>query len=291
MNWHGGQLPLSFMSSFFALDIAEFVRNDNGALGLGYVFEIMCITLNFLLNSDCVLTIPLVPITVAVVAISLFFAFRWEIFLTFVTYCEDVLRRLHESLKKFLKYAWETFMLVVFITLAILCCCFPFVKGSSRRRRGRVEVTEEEYVRRRSCSPRTHRGWFGGGPKPASPPRRYSRSPVSSVSDSDEIVVVRRGKPSRYSPPRSIFARGWDAISGVRRRTGRIATRERYGRRRSPSPRIHTGWLGGRRQQRTETVMVKERYPRRGDTSPVWQRYGDDERPSALKRQKWLPWA
>ncbi|KAJ8133193.1 hypothetical protein O1611_g433 [Lasiodiplodia mahajangana] len=34
-------LPLSFLSSFFALNISEFRRNRTGALGLGYVSEIM----------------------------------------------------------------------------------------------------------------------------------------------------------------------------------------------------------------------------------------------------------
>jgi hypothetical protein len=33
------------MASFFALNIAEFVRNGDGSLSLGYVSKIMCMTL------------------------------------------------------------------------------------------------------------------------------------------------------------------------------------------------------------------------------------------------------
>ncbi|KAL9111061.1 MAG: hypothetical protein Q9227_004494 [Pyrenula ochraceoflavens] len=52
------QLPLSFLASFFALDIAEFTKNREGLMSLGYVSKIMF------------------PVTLGVVALSLFLAFR-----------------------------------------------------------------------------------------------------------------------------------------------------------------------------------------------------------------------
>lgn len=36
------QLPLSFMTSFFALNISQFQKNSEGQLNLGYVAYIMC---------------------------------------------------------------------------------------------------------------------------------------------------------------------------------------------------------------------------------------------------------
>jgi len=40
------------MSSFLDLDIAEFVRNDNGELSLAYVSIIMCMIANMSLGLD-----------------------------------------------------------------------------------------------------------------------------------------------------------------------------------------------------------------------------------------------
>ncbi|KAH8690561.1 hypothetical protein BGW36DRAFT_57335 [Talaromyces proteolyticus] len=232
-------LPMSFMSSFFSLDIAEFVRNSDGALSLGYVSEIMF------------------TVTVAVVIISLSFAFRWELFVVFITYCKDPLKSFHEGSKKFLKS----------------------VQKISTRRRERINIIEEVN-------------------KPS--------------SDSDEVVVIeetspprrrlrsreyRRGRPSRYSPSpaRLRFGRRRDisglfALFGLRLGTGNVDVVERYSRRRSPSLRTGTGWFGGRQRQRTETVVVEERYGRRGSSS-VWGWYGNDDRRSAPRRKKWPPWA
>jgi len=304
-------LPLSFMSSFFALDIAEFARNRDGALGLGYVSEIMF------------------PITVAVVAISLFFAFRLDLFLEFLAWSHRSLKRFPESLQKVLKPAWKiikTFAFALLVTFALIltCCCYPCIRMSSRiydrNRTERVEITEESYGRRRSRSPRTEEDLFGGGPRRLSARRRRS-----SASDSDEVIVIeehsppgrrrsrargyRRGGPSRYydsAPSRSIAARGSDsifpfgaflALFGLllprrRRRTETVEVVERYSGRRSHSPQTHTRWFGTRARQPTE-VIIEERDSRRriSLTSPEGSWYMDDETRSAPKRKKWPPWA
>ncbi len=40
------QLPLSFLASFFALDIKQFYTDDDGKLDLGYVSSILCESLS-----------------------------------------------------------------------------------------------------------------------------------------------------------------------------------------------------------------------------------------------------
>jgi hypothetical protein len=135
--------------------------------------------------------------------------------------------------------------------LVILAFCGCCIKSPDRRGAERVEVIEERYVRRRSRSPRTHTGWFGGGRQP-------------SGSDSDEVIVIEERLPSRRR-------------SGTRRPS-------LYSR---PSPSIFARWntvLGLGPRRRTETIIA-ERYSRRRSISPIRRRDADGERRSTgLKR-------
>jgi hypothetical protein len=259
------------MSSFFALNIQEFVRNRDGTFSLKYVSEIMCKILNIFLPQNQMLTIWAVSVTIVVVAISLFFGFFWDFFLKSLTSCKDLLRRFGRKSKKF------------FIsTLEIL---------------GVVIVMPFAYVLRMISVRRTV--WFEEVRE-----RRSERKRSESLSDSDEEIVIEISSPPRHgrreyrrgrsyrsssSKSHSMFA-GLFSLFRLNSKSDTVV--ERYSRRRSGPPRRYqTGWFGGRQRRRTETMIIEEHNPRRRSTSSIRRWYGDDERRPAPERRNWLPWS
>lgn len=265
------------MSSFFALNIDEFVRNSNGTFGLRYVSEIMCKIPNCSSISTITLTIRAVSVTVVVVAISLFFGFCWNLFLKSITYCKNSLRHFGGGAKKILISILKLFGLIMVFPLLYVLSVFSY----RRRRRSHEERFFEERRKRRS-----------------------ERSRSDSTSDSDEIIVIEessppprrrreysRGRPYRSSKPTSysIFA-GLFSIFGLQSKSDIVVVERYSGRRSDPPRRYQTGWFGGRQRRRSESLIVEERYTRRGSTSSGRRWYGDYERHSAPKRNNWLPW-
>lgn len=191
--------------------------------------------------------------TIGVVAISFFFAFGWQLFLVFVTYCRNILRSLHQGLKKFFGL---------------------FSKVFTWRRK---TVLVERVVVRRSRSPR-RRTWFGAGRE-----RSASRSWRTSRSDSDEVIVIEgRSSARRRARSSREYRRDRSRSSSLARRSMSKTTLLGI------IPALFA-LIGLRQGIRTE--VVEEQYTRRRSTSPVWRWYGDDEPRYSQKRKKWPPWA
>lgn len=225
-----------------------------------------------------------VTVTFGVVTISLFFAFRMDLFLRFIRYCKGLQRHLSEGLKKFLRTVGKIF----------------------KRKRNRIEIIEEIIIERRAPSRPAHR-WFEEEREGQS-----ERSGSELPSDSDEIIIIEesspprrrsrsrdrhRGRPSRYSSvSRRASARGWNIsawlpLFGLRRKREIVEVIERRSERRSISPRRHMDWFRGRQRRPARSIVVEERYRRRGSTSSAWNWSGEDARRLAPKRKKWPPWA
>lgn len=293
------------MSSFFALNIDEFVRNSDGTFGLKYVSGIMCKIPNYSIIPNPILTTRAVSVTVIVVAISLFFGFCWNLFLKFITYCKDSLRDFGGKAKKALKSTLKIFGLIIAFPLLYVLSVI-----SDRRRRRKPLERVEEWRERRSERSRSDSPFDSDdivvieeSPPPRHRHREYSHG-TYRPSDRDEIVVIEdsspprhrhreysRGRPYRSSRPtsHSMFA-GLFSLFGLQSKS-EIVVAERYSSRRSDPPRIYqTGWFGGRRRRRTERIIVEERYSRRGSVSSRRRWYGDYEGRSVPERNNWLPW-
>jgi hypothetical protein len=293
------------MSSFFALNIGEFVRNSDGTFGLKYVSGIMGKMLDYSFISKPLLTTRAVSVTVIVVAISLFFGFCWNLFLKFITYCKGSLRDFGGKAKKSLISTLKIFGLIIGFPLLYVLSVI------SHRRRGREPLIRvEEWRERRSERSRSNSPFDSDDIVviEESPPRHrhreYSRGRTNRPFDSDEIVVIEepspprhrhreysRGRSYRSSRPtsRSMFA-GLFSLFGLQSKS-EIVVAERYSSRRSDPPRRYQrGWFGGRQPRRTERRIVEERYSRRGSISSRRRWYGDYERRSVPERRNWLPW-
>lgn len=262
------------MSSFFALNIDEFIRNNDGTFGLRYVSGIMCKNADDSLVSNTILIIRAVSVTVVVVAISLFFGFGWSLFLKFITYCKDFLRDLGRGAKKILKSTLSIFGLIIALPIVYVVSMIL----SRRRRRSREEWIEERQERR--------------------------PHPLSTDSSDSEIIVIEESSPPprrrrEYSRDRSyrsskrtshsIFG-GLFSVLGLQSKSDTVFVERYSGQRRFSPRRYQTGWFGGRQRRRTERVIVEERYTRRGSTTSDRRWYGDYERRSVSRRKNWLPW-
>ncbi|KAK0101622.1 hypothetical protein ONS95_006785 [Cadophora gregata] len=113
-------LPLSFLTTFFQLDIADYVRNGEGQLGLGYISEITF------------------PITAAVVAVSLVLAFRINVATISVKCLKATWRGL--------KYAAGA-LLVIALMPFIFGIVFSTSRAESTRRPRETIIEEERYSR------------------------------------------------------------------------------------------------------------------------------------------------
>uniref|UniRef100_A0A093V039 Ankyrin repeat domain-containing protein 50 n=1 Tax=Talaromyces marneffei PM1 TaxID=1077442 RepID=A0A093V039_TALMA len=248
-------LPLSFMSSFFALNVDEFVRNSDGTFGLRYVAGIMF------------------SVTVIVVAISLFFGFFWDRFLKFITYCKDLLRSFGRGVKRYSMSTLKILSLIIAIPFVIVLAMISISPGRSRS----STWFEEERAQRWSESLSDTDEVIVI--EESSPPRRGRRE-------------YRRGRPYRSSKPtsNSVFA-GLFLLLGLHSKPSTVVV-ERYLRPTSDPPRRYQGgWFGGQQRRRAETVSVEERYSRRRrSTSSIRRWYGDDERRSIPEKRNWLPW-
>lgn len=76
------QLPLSFMSAFFTIDIRQFSRDETGSMSLGYVSAVICEkhpswTSNRTSDANGKRTKP-VPISAAISAILVYVAFNLD---------------------------------------------------------------------------------------------------------------------------------------------------------------------------------------------------------------------
>lgn len=225
----------------------------------------MCMVPNSLLNSYEMLTILTVAVTIGVVAISLFFAFGWELFLAFIEYCKALPRHFSAGLKKLVD---SSFFHVLMSPFLIIMWCALSLFGICMRRKKREVIVEEEYTRRRSRAPR--RVYTTEEERP---PER-----IRSRSDSDDVIIIEETSPPRRRARSREYRRGRYSSSS---RHSMLARRSG----------IHGLFALLGLQLGAGAVTVEERYSRRRSTSPVRRWYGDVERRAPPKRKKWPPWA
>ncbi|KAL2072116.1 hypothetical protein VTL71DRAFT_11459, partial [Oculimacula yallundae] len=284
-------LPLSFLTTFFQLDIADYVRNGQGQLALAYVSEITF------------------PITAVVVIVSLFLAFQINP---------------AKIARKILSSTWLVFkkaagvLLFILVAPLIFILTFTFSGRSEKRHtetviseggwyggRGRDRVTDTRFSRRpRNQRDRTYSkvsritaalaavAIFGLSGNDRTRGRQDDIDIIEegrwrrSRSRGEKRVIVersrsrrRRGLPPPPPPPRRGSVVVVEEFSPTRRRSSR---RRSYSR---PTPR-KTGlvslWtavfaLLGIGHKRTERTMVETEW------------YGGRPRPK--QRGIWPPWA
>ncbi|KAH7370046.1 hypothetical protein BKA65DRAFT_10708 [Rhexocercosporidium sp. MPI-PUGE-AT-0058] len=296
-------LPLSFLTTFFQLDISDYVRNGEGQLGLGYVSEITF------------------PITAAVVTVSLFLAFR----LNPIAVANIILTSTWQLLKKIAGYLRTTAAyLIVIAALPFIAIIVLIASSMKKKRHPRRLVIEEETYSRHGQPPLTERRYSnhtGGRRQSARGNTSLSttvamvawttlmtlvgmRSKAKGGTRRDESVVIEEGRRQRLriperiiveetrytphaggaplSPPRRTWFRQPDSDDEVvvieehsPTRRGR-ARRVSYSRPTPPSNIFARGWAA---------VFG----PPKGRVFEERSWFGS--RPPPPKRKKWPPWA